>query len=189
MDVWGQGPTIIHKSSLRAEKFKDIFESLSAICDQQVLEFFIITARSIWDRRNKLIFEVFFQQPTQLASQSKILLEEFKAAHDRPITDIRGTQVMNWTPPPTGFLKINWDAAIFEVKGRIGLGIVVRDHGGNIVATKKINQSGFNDPLLAEVLGAFQAVMMAADLGMDFLFLEGDSSQVVKSLNSHVEMG
>ncbi|XP_042950268.1 uncharacterized protein LOC122282378 [Carya illinoinensis] len=148
MDVWSQGPIAIHKSSDRAEKFKDIFEKLGAKCEQQAMEFFTITARNIWHRRNRLIFE--------------------------------------------GFLKINWNAAICEENGIIGLGLIARDQGGHVVGTKKITQAGFNDPLLAEAIGAYQAgayqaVKMAMEMGNVCVLFEGDSSQVVKGIYSQVE--
>ncbi|XP_042984782.1 uncharacterized protein LOC122313674 [Carya illinoinensis] len=181
MDVWSQGPIAIHKSSDRAEKFKDIFEKLDAKCEQQVMEFFTITARNIWHRRNRLIFQGLFQHPTHIVNQSKQSLEEYKTVHKRSRTNNRGRQMLNtsWNPPPAGFLKINWDAAICEEKGIIGLGLIARDQGGQVVGTKKITQAGFNDPLLAEAIGAYQAVKMAMEMGYVCVLFEGDSSQLM----------
>ena len=40
---------------------------------------------------------------------------------------------MAWTKPPRGRMKANVDVAIFEMQGRIGVGCVIRDSGGNMV--------------------------------------------------------
>ncbi|KAG6631871.1 hypothetical protein CIPAW_13G119800 [Carya illinoinensis] len=132
------------------------------------MEFFTIIARNIWHRRNKLIFEGIFQHPTHIVNQSKQFLEEYKNVNSRIKTNNRGRQVINtsWNPSPTGFLKINWDAAICENKGIIGLGLIARDHGGTVVGTKKVTQA----------IGAYQAVKMAMELGTHCVLFEGDSS-------------
>jgi hypothetical protein len=39
-----------------------------------------------------------------------------------------------WSPSPTGYLMINWDAAIGLQ--RTGIGIVIRDEAGGFVAAK-----------------------------------------------------
>jgi hypothetical protein len=41
-----------------------------------------------------------------------------------------------WSPPPSGFLKINWDAAIDPVLQKTRIGIVIRDEVGGFYAAQ-----------------------------------------------------
>ena len=40
-----------------------------------------------------------------------------------------------WDPPHGGWVMVNVDAAIFHKTNRMGLGIVIRDHKGDFLAT------------------------------------------------------
>ncbi|XP_035546964.1 uncharacterized protein LOC118348750 [Juglans regia] len=89
---------------------------------------------------------------------------------------------MSWAPPPFGQVKINWDAALSESKGRAGYGIVARDHEGRVLATKKFSRPSLFDHLLAESQEAFFATSLALEMGLRLVILEGDSRQVVLGL-------
>jgi hypothetical protein len=39
-----------------------------------------------------------------------------------------------WSPPSTGWLKCNWDAALHKEGKRMGVGVLIRDAQGNVVA-------------------------------------------------------
>jgi hypothetical protein len=49
-------------------------------------------------------------------------------------------------PPPRGSVKVNWDAAINRDGGKIGVGIVARDHGGRVIAATCCITSALLDP-------------------------------------------
>ena len=40
----------------------------------------------------------------------------------------------SWSPPPEGVYKENFDAALFEHCNCAGLGVVVRDYNGKVIA-------------------------------------------------------
>jgi hypothetical protein len=42
--------------------------------------------------------------------------------------------VQKWKKPPYGVVKLNWDAAINVEVQMMGLGIVARDHTGQVLA-------------------------------------------------------
>jgi ribonuclease HI len=41
----------------------------------------------------------------------------------------------NWSPPPIGFVKVNFDGEYKEIPSLAGLGGVFRDHQGQILRT------------------------------------------------------
>jgi len=80
-------------------------------------------------------------------------------------------------------MKCNWDAAINSKKRGMGVGVVIRDDRGRVVAAKASFVSGIVNPIVAESMGAWQAVVMCCDLRFPLIVLEGDSLIVVSALN------
>ncbi|KAG6678721.1 hypothetical protein I3842_14G094800 [Carya illinoinensis] len=173
MDVWSYGPNRIQKSSVRAESFFKIIEELSDL------------SRDIWQRRNKLVFEGPFLHPRTLAQRAAHQLKEFKLAQvvSKSNSRVHNNQASIWSPPPEGTVKVNWDAAVSEAYDRVGIGLVARDHGGNVIAIKRVAREGYVAPLMAEALGGLHAAMFAAELNLSSVVLEGDSLQVVQGLS------
>ncbi|XP_040996238.1 uncharacterized protein LOC121242452 [Juglans microcarpa x Juglans regia] len=185
MDVWSQGPMVFQKSSNRGSNFKELFEYLQSSSNQISMEVFCVIARGIWLRRNKLVFDDLFSHPTSVANQAIKALEDFNSVQIIARTNGPRHQMDShvWSHPPEGCIKINWDAALSSTNGRIGIGLVARDHEGFIIASKQQSTSGFMDPLLAEAQGGYQAARWARELGINSVILEGDSQQIVNGLN------
>ncbi|KAF5471730.1 hypothetical protein F2P56_008503 [Juglans regia] len=92
-----------------------------------------------------------------------------------------------WQAPPSNWVKINWDSAADNGQGLVGVGVVERDNAGQVLATMKSRKPLFPDPLLAEALGALEAVQFGLDIGLSQVIIEGDSLQVVTALKSDKE--
>ncbi|XP_042983260.1 uncharacterized protein LOC122312663 [Carya illinoinensis] len=133
------------------------------VCDQDTIELFAVIARSIWYRRNQFIFKGTFDHPSVLVDKARDLIYQLRSVQFSSKTSSRmsATPTVSWSPPPIGQVKINWDAALSESKGRAGFGIVAQDHEGR---------------------GALYAAELATELGLHSVILEGDSRQVVLSL-------
>lgn len=81
-------------------------------------------------------------------------------------------------------VKINYDGTIFSEEGRAGLGVVCRSSDGVVV-----NSLSEQIPLPAtisqvEALAARRAAVLAVELGLTSVILEGDSDIVFKDLSS-----
>ena len=62
------------------------------------------------------------------------MVEEFFYAHKpKPLVAPRPAHV-RWSPPTENLYKANFDAALFDHLGFAGLGVVVRDCKGNVLA-------------------------------------------------------
>jgi ribonuclease HI len=100
-------------------------------------------------------------------------------------TETREVRVATrWIAPPLGFLKANWDASIDSKRGRVGVGVVVRDHLGRFWASKCMVREGFLDPMSAEAMGATLAAQFCQELGMEQIKLEGDAKLVIDAVQS-----
>ena len=67
-----------------------------------------ITCDCIWWSRNKLIFDDLFDPPNRLAAD----INRSFMSHSDAWLSISPTTASQWHPPPTGWIKFNFDAAI-----------------------------------------------------------------------------
>jgi hypothetical protein len=51
-----------------------------------------------------------------------------------------------------GFVKINWDAALDKKKKLMGVGVVVRNSIGGVLAMQCSTRPYINDPIVAEAI-------------------------------------
>jgi hypothetical protein len=96
----------------------------------------------------------------------------------------------NWTPPPSGFLKLNFDGATKGNPGVAGAGGVIRDSGGNIIRlyTGSMGNSTNNTKFGALELG----LEILSRERMTNTIVEGDSTLVinmVKRLQNGTRVG
>ncbi|XP_042958188.1 uncharacterized protein LOC122293778 [Carya illinoinensis] len=93
-----------------------------------------------------------------------------------------------WRPPPQDWFKVNWDEAVNKAEGFVGVGVVVRDCQGMVIATLRQRKSLITEPFLAESYGALTAVQSAWDLGLSKIVLEGNSLQAIQALQRDQEV-
>ncbi|XP_042952197.1 uncharacterized protein LOC122289280 [Carya illinoinensis] len=138
---------------------KPMLENLSS---HELIEVAVI-ARALWNRRNLWLFEQLFHLPFQVISRTE------------------------WTAPPPGFYKANWDAAVDKENSKIGVGVVVRDLSGLVITSMCSSMSLNPDPLLGEAVAALKASTLCSDIGLNQVMLEGDSSAVVQAVQRRDE--
>ncbi|XP_055961091.1 uncharacterized protein LOC130015304 [Mercurialis annua] len=83
-----------------------------------------------------------------------------------------------WRPPPTGWIKVNTDGSALGTPGPAGGGGIFRNARGYCQGCFSINM-GVSFAFLAEIEAAIFAVLKAADMGFQFVWLECDSIYVV----------
>ena len=92
----------------------------------------------------------------------------------------------SWMAPlDQGWHKTNWDVAIDKEKGHVGIGIVVRDWSGKVIAARSITKLGCFEPITGEAIASHYAVYFSMDLGVHNLILEGDAIKLVQVVNSN----
>jgi hypothetical protein len=92
--------------------------------------------------------------------------------------------VMPWKKPPMGFVKLNWDASVDRKGKKMGIGLIVRDHAGGVVAMACETKDHIQDLAIVEAIAARRDVELSAELGIRRLLLEGDALKIVQALNS-----
>lgn len=86
--------------------------------------------------------------------------------------------------PPMNVYKINYDGQVFAGTHKLGIGVVIRDCHGQIIAVL-VQQLGQAYQLLdVEALAACRALEFGSELGIHREIVEGDSEVVVKALGN-----
>ena len=73
---------------------------------------------------------------------------------------------------------MNWDAVLGKQNGRMGSGVVVRDHLGRVVAARSVTRQGGFEPAAAEAVAAFLAVQTAHEMSIQKVWFEGDANKL-----------
>ena len=89
-----------------------------------------------------------------------------------------------WRAPPAVFMKINFDGAVFDDANMSGVGVVIRDSYGEVLAScsEKISQA--YEAEVIEALAAQKALSFAQELGFQNVILEGDALGLIQALKS-----
>ena len=69
----------------------------------------------------------------KVAGVARQYLQEFQRARQCPTKKVRPRRPQ-WKPPDAGYIKTNFDGAIFEDLHAAGIGVVIRDEHGEVIA-------------------------------------------------------
>ncbi|KAL0006685.1 hypothetical protein SO802_008187 [Lithocarpus litseifolius] len=79
---------------------------------------------------------------------------------------------------------MNYDGAIFQEQGRAGIGVVVRNSAGAVMASLSQQIPLPTTIAQVEALAARRAVELALELGITRAIIEGDSETICKDLSN-----
>ena len=146
-------------------------------------ELFAMFIWSIWTQRNQLRTQQPCCSMSHLAQTANDRFHEFKAVQPSALPSLRQRHV-TWSPPAPNIFKINYDGAIFADTNRSGIGVVIHNGDGLVIASlvQPLNQAF--KAVEIEVLAASRALELAADIGLDIVILEGDSKVVTQALET-----
>lgn len=95
--------------------------------------------------------------------------------------------ITKWTPPPTGSVKCNLDAAFDTQTNTTGFGLCLRGQAGQFLLAKM----DFTQPILTVMEGEAFALLLGlkwlADMGFDHAIIETDCKALVVRLSSHAQ--
>ncbi|XVF78361.1 hypothetical protein PTKIN_Ptkin14bG0125200 [Pterospermum kingtungense] len=121
--------------------------------------------------------------PTSIVNQAETLLKEYRVAQGQE-EPTKMLQIQGWKAPPEGFMKINFDGAVCSRESIRGVGIIIRDNQGVILGAYQSAIIEITDPLTIETLAATKRLLIAKELGLRQITLEGDALRVMTMLNS-----
>uniref|UniRef100_A0A2N9IR38 Peroxidase n=1 Tax=Fagus sylvatica TaxID=28930 RepID=A0A2N9IR38_FAGSY len=81
---------------------------------------------------------------------------------------------------------VNFDGAIFKDSNAGGIGVVIRDNAGMVIATLSQKVRGPQTVEMIEALAARRAIIFAKEVGIDDVEFEGDAVNVICDLSCQV---
>lgn len=137
----------------------------------------------IWHSRNLLIFEGKQEESQTAVARAKAIVESYKrikCPNIQALSRIYRKKQQTWISPPEAWYKVNVYATIKISYQKPGLGTVIRNSRGKIVAAavKKVTYRGNVTSMEAEVvLFGIQNAIQANCMPM---IIESDSTEVVE---------
>ena len=80
--------------------------------------------------------------------------------------------------------KINTDITVFGEDNAIGVRVIIKDERGNVIMARARKIGGKTNVLRAEILVTREGLLVAKDLGLKAIILEGDSKSVFDDFES-----
>ncbi|XP_042983344.1 uncharacterized protein LOC122312724 [Carya illinoinensis] len=188
-DVWSQASRPIQKLSLEAKSLKEIWQQIMGKLPKIMMEQAGSIMRLIWTRRNKVVHGKEFRHPNSIIHMAQDDLKCFKLARQNN-SNGQGAEFsgrnQRWTTPPEGLYKLNWNAAINQSLGLIGIGAILRDCNGQVLGTIRARRNLNVSPFTAEAYAMMMAVLFCKEAGFHSIIFEGDSLQVVERMQKIV---
>ena len=91
---------------------------------------------------------------------------------------------MSWQPPARSWYKVNFDGALFEKDQCAGIGVMMWNDQGLVMASLSQRIPLPFTVIEVEALAAHRAIEFAAEIGLDGVIMEGDSKVLINTLRS-----
>ena len=180
--VWRFDPGFLFLFRKQCRSFFELVEVLFKEGSSYRIALFATIAWGLWQRLNRMRVHQPSWHLHEIGDRAKELVREFFYAH-KPVSPLpRSSRCARWVPPPSGCYKANVDAAMFEALDCTGIGVVVRDHEGCIVAALSQRVRLTQSMEMAEALAARRAVVFAKELSLSDVLVEGDCLRVMQAL-------
>ncbi|XP_040989052.1 uncharacterized protein LOC121236684 [Juglans microcarpa x Juglans regia] len=142
-------------------------------------------AWDFWWRRNQMVHEQESLEVNQVIDYAFSAQKSFSELKQVPQSMVRA--FYEWKPPPSNWLKLNVDGAVFDEINKAGVGLVLRDGKGNVMLAASKIEYEVSDAQAIELLAIFRALQLCANMGIQRLLLESDCLMAVQVLNIDLE--
>ena len=144
-------------------------------------ETFFVAAWAIWYNRNQIVFEYTCQLPYQIWN---FAMDYLKDVHGNRRSQLlhRTVESGKWETPPRGAFKINVDGATSEQGRNSGVGVVIRDFRGKVIAACSKYLAGLFSMMEVELLVVKTGILLAKELKISNIIIESDALAVIQSV-------
>jgi hypothetical protein len=141
-----------------------------------------VTLRDWWTARNKInagekrktteeIFHLIVKHHHEFSQEPKALAEV------QPVQS-------KWEPPPSGFVKVNFDASFIPELKNGSYGYVIRAEDGEFLAAGAGKLNHLRSALHGEAEACIAAMEGTSNLGMFRVLFESDSTTLIEAINN-----
>ena len=184
-DIWAGSCQKLQKRCSGVADVMQLMEDLSDRLMREELELFWVQAWLAWNQQNCVVFGGNLMDPRNLNNRAMEYLTEYRQAQVQ-LTVTRTDQQCNetWKPPPSSAYKLNFDAAIFVDLDRTGVGAIIQNEQGQVMAAMTASGPKANSSEEAELLACRRSMEFAVDAGFTKLIIEGDNVNVMQAISS-----
>ena len=147
----------------------------------ELWELIVTIAWCLWHERNTARIGGTRQTSNHILQKAMFLIKEFQSANHKFQPSTLPHTVM-WTPSSSPWYKINTDGAVFKQTQATGIGVVARDHEGQVIAAMSKKLWVPLGPLEAEVEAMEEGILFAWDVGLQDVIFECDSELLFHAL-------
>ena len=125
------------------------------------------------------------KDPKCLNKLAKEFIQEFQQVQAQlTVSWIEQLSSEVWQPPSPDVYKLNFDAAVFSGLERTGIGAIIRNDKGEVMAAMfAIGPSAENSEEV-ELLACRRSLEFAVDVGFTSLIIEGDNVNIIQAISS-----
>lgn len=149
------------------EDFGHLWDKIMSSLEQTDVEWESITMKNIWLRSNDLVFNNTFKTPHGVVQEVKSELENYQLTLEKEhkVSKEQAKGNTRWTPLETTWVKVIWDATINKGDQNMGIGVVLRDSFGAMLACRSSLTSFNFEPILAKCKALWRAMQLCDKLG------------------------
>ena len=151
-----------------------------------LLEKFAVMCWLLWHKRNQDRLNLPSEAYVQVWNHAQAYLHEYLAVTSEEKRENPAPVQVRWKPPQIHYYKVNFDGAIFKESKAGGIGVVIRDNAGMVIATLSQKVRGPQTVEMVEALAARRAIIFAKEVGIDDVEFERDAVNVIRDLSSQV---
>jgi ribonuclease HI len=190
-EIWRTSTIKLSFKSLYNLNFDDIIHSVHSSLNKKDFSLFLCISWSIWTARNKRIFENIKKDPYQITSWTSNFLLEFQSAQSKRSSSVslpsdpdpkQDRSQARWVPPSCDLYKFIVDASIPKSSNFVGVGAVIRNSSGLVMAALAQNLPGKFTVKEAEALALRYGLSWALEVFLPIHFVESDAKTVVQAL-------
>ncbi|XP_012837869.1 PREDICTED: uncharacterized protein LOC105958402 [Erythranthe guttata] len=180
-EVWLGQPFELN-GAIESASFRQWIEQIRKKLSKDLFCLAMIHCWKSWDSRNREAHGEVGLRCWELCSWSENYLSVFRAACHVPPTPKDPVPRRNWSPPPDGFIKVNFDAALPPSQSFYRVSMVARNSEKVVVwwCVKKFTKTVH--AVEGEAHAALKAIQMAKAKCWNSIILEGDCQQLITAL-------
>ena len=177
--AWGTNFDELRSATNQNLFFVDLFRLV--LQNPRGAEGFIMICWVIWNRCNKIRVNEAIAPIKKIPELAQKHLADFQQFCAKLESKKLSRKVI-WKPLDAALLKTNFDVAVFEDLGAAGIGAVVRNSSGEVLAALSEIIPLPSSIVALETIAAWRTVLFVRELGFSGTIFEGDSKEAISAI-------
>ncbi|KAL6520326.1 hypothetical protein OROMI_032506 [Orobanche minor] len=189
-DSWAEAGVseVVEELGNRTANFRELWWALFRQVSMENRHKIVTIMWCLWRERNNRVWKKELRTPEHVVRVGLESVEYWRKSRGIVLfsRDRRKQQCEKWHSPP-GTLKCNVDVATFPEINAYGVGMILGNHVGEMLAFKHLQITGMVDAREGEIKAIREALRWMMDRGETRVQLETDCLEVVNNLHSDKE--